>query len=132
VPTLVKIISILNYIGAGFMIIFALICFLGGSMAATFLAEMNDPNITAMTGAMLIVFGVLCLIGAAIDILVGWGLWKAKNWARILTIVLCLLNVVFGLIMIIGAPPLGILVVIINGLIAGYLLFSKNVKAAFA
>src|SRR3989338_4306534 len=42
------------------------------------------------------ILAVLNFIGAAFSILLaillGWGMWKLKNWARIITIVLCALG----------------------------------------
>jgi uncharacterized membrane protein (DUF2068 family) len=127
VPGLVKAIAILNYIGAAFLIILALICFMGGSMAATLFADMNNPQLTAMTGSLLIFAGIVCIIGAALDIVLGVGLWKGKNWARILGVVLAAINIIGGLIML----PFGIVGIILHGLIGAYLLFNAKVKAAF-
>jgi uncharacterized membrane protein (DUF2068 family) len=75
---------------------------------------------------------------AGLDLLVGIGLWKLKNWARLITVVLTALGAVFQLFGLIGtlshfnafAFVVSLVILAIEVLIIWYLL-RADVKAAF-
>jgi hypothetical protein len=137
-PTLVKVISILHYIAGGIALILGILFIAGSSFVGTLLAEAVSTGAegigpaSIVVGPMLIVLGVFIIIAAAIDVLLGWGLWKLKKWARIIVIVFACCGVLGGIISVIGNPLMGAFNIIISGLIGGYLIFSKEVKTAFA
>jgi uncharacterized membrane protein (DUF2068 family) len=83
-PTGVTILAVLAFIGAGLLVVGALFGLLGGMLVST----MSASRMGMMAGVGAAVLAVLLLIFAAVDVVVGVGLWKLKNWARILTIVL--------------------------------------------
>jgi len=124
VPTLVKVISILYYIGAGLTVLMALGALLGGSAFA---------SLVPGGGIIFILVGIFLLGLAVLMVFVGIYLWKGRSWARIAAIVLsCLgilgaLNSFWG-----GAYVSGVFSLAINGAIGGYLLLSSEVKAAFS
>lgn len=147
IPTGVKVISVLYYIIAALVVIILILgsfIVLGGS----------DSNYT-----LVILFAVLLLGFAILSFFIGKGLWKGDNWSRIVAIVIAILNIIVTIAMIVifsylsrsmsplsGGQnvqnllnifdiskfiPKAIIDIVINGLIAGYLLFSNKVKEAF-
>ncbi len=99
-PTGVTVISVLNFIGAAFYVLGALGIFMGGAFLAqmTRSSPQGGAGMTAMIAGLGAVLGVVLLIGAGLCLLVGIGLWKLANWARILQIVLLALGLVFGVL----------------------------------
>jgi hypothetical protein len=104
-PTGVTVLSVLNFIGAAFYVLGALGIFMGGAFLAnmTRSSPQGGAGMTAMIAGLGAVLGVICLIGAGLCLLVGIGLWKLANWARILQIVLLALGVCFGLFGLFGS-----------------------------
>lgn len=145
VPSFIKLLAILNYIGAGIFSLFApLLIFLG--VIAIFSPPKNiilpsdaSPQIIAATelfakllGPGLIFIGLILLAFALLVFFIARGLWKGKNWARIIAIILACLAIAYAIWVIsVGQIFMGGFTIIINGLIAGYLLFNKNVREAF-
>ena len=127
VPTGVKVISVLYYIGAVFELIFAILLFVGsGTLKA-------KVPLLAFLGPFLIIGGIILLGLAVLSFFVGWGLWKVKKWARIVAIVFAVLGVLLALIgMFQGQIASNIVGLAISVAIGGYLLFSSDVKTAFA
>jgi len=123
VPTGVKIISVLYYIGAVFSLIAGIVAFAGGAFFTTVLPKFI-AGIAAIAG---IVFIILAVLG----FFIARGLWKGQNWARILAIVFAILGVISALIAIISGGYQGIVSLVINAIIGYYLWFNKGVKAAF-
>ena len=84
VPTGVKIISVLGYIGAVFGVIFGLLFLVAsGSMGA--LAS-QLPIIGALGAGLFVVGGLVMIALGVLGFFVARGLWKGSNWARIITI----------------------------------------------
>ena len=72
---------------------------------------------------------ILVVFGGSI----GWGLWRRKNWARVLGAVFCAL-VILDSVIFLFAHPLGLLmlVIIVCAALAFYILtWKKEVKALF-
>jgi hypothetical protein len=131
-PVGVTILSILDFLGAAALLLFAILCFVGGGFLATVGQSDQAQGLGALLGMGAAVIGVVMLVIAIICALIGWGMWKVKNWARILTIVLCALGVLFrlwGLVHMFSISS--IIVIAIDALIIWYLL-KADVKAAFA
>ena len=84
-PTGVTILAVLAFIGAGLLVLGALATVLGGVLISNMASY---PQFGMVAGIGSAIFGVIVLGCAALDVIVGVGLWKLKNWARILTIVL--------------------------------------------
>ena len=133
VPTLVKVIAILDYIGAGLCLITIPILLLWGGLISSALGAFG--SVFSAFGSTIVIFGVVMLIiGALLSFFIGRGLWKGKNWARILSVIFSIL----AIITIISSMAtgtfsfMGVVNLLVNGAIGGYLLFSKEVKKAFA
>lgn len=78
---------------------------------------------------------VALLVGAALYLLVFFGLKKNKNWARVTGIVFAIIGIVFTLFGIVGATMLGLVLVVAHVAVAVYwlvLAFSPEVKGYLA
>ncbi len=140
-PTGVTVISVLNFIGAACYLLAALAMFLGGAMIAQMAGSASSgggSGMQALIAGLGAFLGVFLLVGAGLCLLVGIGLWKLANWARILQIVLLALGLVLGVFGLLGAvtnfhagPVVWQLIVLaIQAWILIYL-FKPHVKQAF-
>lgn len=136
VPTGVKIIAVLYYIGTFFGIIFGLLFLVGAGALNSVANKIPSLGVLGTLGAGLFIIGGIIVIGLGVlSFFIGRGLWKAKNWARIVAIVFAALGILMSMIMMImmpGSIVSNIFNLVIDLLIGGYLLFSKDVKQAFA
>ncbi len=114
--TVVKVISVLYWIGAALGVIFGLMMLVGGSAVGM----MGSLVGGGVFGGLIAVMGVVMIVLAALGAFVGYGLWRYKSWARIVAIVLA----VIGLL----SFPIG---TIINAVILYFVAFNKDVKALF-
>jgi hypothetical protein len=130
VPVLVKAISILYYISAGFGVLFAIFLFAGSAFLGTLFPFLT--TISAMGYILVILCAIMVLAFSVLSFFVGRGLSKAKNWARILAIVFAGL----GILGVLGSLFSGfsfssIVQLAVHGAIGGYLLFNKEVIKTF-
>ena len=122
-PTGVAILGILGFIGS----IITILIGIGGLILSAFLtAFLNALGVSglssAIAGAVVAVLSVGVLIAGLIYLLLSWGLWSGKNWARIIWIIFSVLGALGALGTIAaGAYIAGIIDLVINGLIIYYL-----------
>ena len=64
----------------------------------------------AITSALLLVIGIALIVLAGLGFIMKWELWNGKNWARVITISLSGISVVFSLFNLPGS----VLSIIIN------------------
>lgn len=127
-PTGVKVISVLYYIGAAVELLLAILLFIGAGTIAS-----KIPFIGAIGAGLFVVIGALLIGLAVLSFFVGRGLWKAQKWARIVAIIFAVIGVLFAVLgMVQGQIASNVISLAISGAIGGYLLFSEEVKAAFA
>jgi hypothetical protein len=88
--TIVKIYAILAWLGALVMLIGAVALLVGGSFLGAFLPV--GTNTAGFVGALSIGLAILLLIVAAFYVLVGFGLWTRRPWARIAVIIMSILD----------------------------------------
>jgi uncharacterized membrane protein (DUF2068 family) len=88
---------VLNFIGAGFCFLTALGALIGGSVF------MAAAGLRDQLGNMLWMIGGGCLVSSAVAMVLGIGLWKLLNWARILQIAFLVLFVAFEMFATAGA-----------------------------
>jgi hypothetical protein len=141
-PTGVTVIAVLDFIGAGFCVIAALLMFMGGSiLAGIFSAAATANGVTGTAPAagfmasIGIIAGVIILFFAVFAVLVAMGLLKLKNWARVTTIVLSALGLLSSLARFArgfagGGMVMSIIVLAYYIWVIWYML-QPNVKAAF-
>lgn len=122
----VKIISILGYIGAGLSILGGIIMLFGGTFVASYFT-MGGAQGAAFVGALAIVMAIVMIAVGIFGIFVARGLWHHKNWARIVIIIFSVLGVISSLF----SLPGGIIGLIINGAILYFLAFDKTVVSLF-
>lgn len=91
-PGGVTLIVVLDFIGAAICLLVALAGFVGGSFLAGVLSQGTSGLSGSVSAGDGIILGIAFLIGALIFGLMGFGLIKLQNWARILTIVLTILG----------------------------------------
>lgn len=134
-PVGVTIIAILDFLGAFFLVIAGLFLILGlGALGA---ARGHAGGMIALAG-LGAVGAAFMFVFAAVAAFVGYGLIKLQNWARIVTIVLAGLGLVFAipslLFLVVRFHPFAIMSlfirVAINALILWYML-QRPVKEAF-
>jgi len=138
VPTGVKVIAVLDYISAAIFLLFVIFSLILGiwllvypesiaqNLPANLFGELFSVIATFVLAAGLVSLGLAILL-----FFVAKGLWKGKNWARIFTIIVSIIWLIFSFVQLFRGDFGQILNIIIYGLIGGYLLFSKKVKAAF-
>ncbi len=76
---------------------------------------MRPTGVTVLS-VLFAIFGILAIIGGAmvmnvvsvvaglIDLAVAYGLWSGREWGRILTIILCAIGILWGLLVIVATP----------------------------
>ena len=106
-----------------------LILFFGLALAVVSSAFFSAVNLAIPVGLGIIAAGAVVILGI-LGLLVGWGLWTGKGWARILAIILSGLGVLISLAgLVLGSIP-SVVGLAIDGLVLWYL-FRPNVKAFF-
>ncbi len=131
VPTGVKVIAVLYYIGAVLCAIMGLLFLVGAGMMSSIA---NQIPLLGVLGSALFIVGGIILIGVGVlNFFVGKGLWNARSWARIVAIIFMTLGILMAILsMIQGNIANNIFGLVIELAIGGYLLFSNSVKEAFA
>ena len=139
-PVGVTILAILNFIGAAFCLLGGIGMILGGGFIATMLSQQGQGSAGAagVLAGLGAAAGIFIIIMGGVSALVGFGMWKLKGWARIVSIVLYALSGVFQLLGILGslahfnafALIWGAFWVAVDAFVIWYL-FKPEVKAAF-
>jgi len=139
IPVLVKLISLLFYIIAFVILITGIIFFIGGIVGDSFAKVIDLESVLSTEGfegdyslliaiiqSSLILGGLVLIILSVVDYFIARGLWKGRNWARIVVII-------FAVIGFIGAlSSLDVFSMLLTGVVGGYLWFNKEARAAFS
>ena len=129
IPLGVKIISVLNYVNAVLSVLIGLLFII---------LALTNYNITIpetgeqVSTIAIVVLSVLLIIVGVISFFIGRGLWKGQNWARITSIILSAIGVVFAAASLTTGGLSNAFGLVINVIVAGYLAFNKKVKKAFS
>jgi hypothetical protein len=139
-PIGVTILAILNFIGAAICLLGGIGMILGGGFIATMLSQQGQGSagaagIFAGLGAAA---GVFIILVGGVSILLGFGLWKLKGWARIVSIVLYGISAALQLLGLLGslahfnafAVIWSVFWIAVDAFVIWYLL-KPEVKAAF-
>ncbi len=140
-PVGVTVLAILDFIGAALCLLTGILSVVGAGAGILGAMGQGGQGAAAAGGIMAAVAAsitVFAFVGAAIAALLGWGLWKLKNWARLITIVFAVIGVLLELFALIGvfahfnvvALIITLVPLAIYALVAWYLL-RKDVAAAF-
>jgi uncharacterized membrane protein (DUF2068 family) len=136
-PTGITILAVLAFLGSALLVVGALFSLLGGMLVST----LGSSRLGMLAGVGAALIAAFLLIAAVVDVVVGVGLWKLKNWARIITIVLIgigLLGSVLSIISPFGHMHVFFFMFLIRRMILAaiyawilWYLFQPNVKQAF-
>ena len=126
VPTGVKIISVLYYIGAVFGILFGILFMVGAGFMGSIASQI--PIIGALGAGLFIIGGIIMLGLGVLGFFVGRGLWKARPWTRIVAIIFACIGIIMAIVsMIQGNVASNIFSLLISGVIGGFFIFSNIV-----
>lgn len=145
VPVPVKIISVLDWIGAiggilmGVLLIVMGVFILVSDKAVPDILDFLPIELLTSLSWIVIAIGAGILIFSIFLISMAVGLWRGSNWARISQIIIGFLIIALSVWNLIYAIGLGdtfslvmpIVYILIEFIIVAYLLFSKKVKMAF-
>jgi hypothetical protein len=137
-PTGVTILAVLSFLGAALCLLASAGMFIIGSSAGIAAMAGRGGNMGGPLAAMGAFAGIACLILAVLYLVNGIGLLKLRGWARLLTILLVLLGIIFGVLgivramapMMIGLIVWDLILIAIDVWILMYM-FKPHVKAAF-
>ncbi len=116
-PVGVTVLAVLEFISAGFLILLGLLLIVGMSVLGAMGGGGEGSGVMAVLGTLGAVAGVVVMILSVIPLAVGIGLWKLKNWARIVVIVFSILGLVSNLFGVIGGVSTGEMVSLSSGVI---------------
>jgi Predicted membrane protein (DUF2127) len=94
-PTGVTVLAVLAFIGAFCLFFAAFGMFLSGAILSSLVGR---PGLGMMAGIGGVIVGVVFLGIAAVELVLGIGLWKLQNWARIVAVVLVSLGLILNLL----------------------------------
>lgn len=134
-PDGVTVLGVLAYIGAGLSVLAALGMLLGGAIIANMAAR---PGMGMIAGVGGVALGIFFLVIAVLYAVIGTGMFKLQNWARMLVIILSCLGALLNALSLLAAlfhfHPFAVLwyliIIGVNVWIAMYLL-KPHVKQAF-
>ena len=95
-PDGVTILAVLAFIGAGLCAVAGLgLLGLAAFARAGALSRLSAyPQLAIVAGIGSAVLGIVCIGVGVLEAVIGVGLWRLQNWARVLTIVLCILALI--------------------------------------
>ncbi|MGH9634925.1 MAG: hypothetical protein ACRD72_08840 [Candidatus Angelobacter sp.] len=103
-PVGVTILAILNFIGAAICLLGGIGMILGGGFIATMLSQQGQGSAGAagVLAGLGAAAGIFIIIMGGVSALLGFGMWKLKGWARIVSIVLFAISGVMQLLALLG------------------------------
>ena len=141
-PTGVTVIAVLCFIGTAFLLIVGILAFFGGAVIGALIgsaaqvqgsgAGAAGAGLGAFIGAIV---GVVFLVMSAVQFTCGIGLWKLKEWGRMLTIVLSAIGAVLAFFNLLHFHPITMFFVLIRiavSVLIIWYLSQPQVRAAFA
>ena len=128
-PTILKVLAILTYIGAGLTFLMAFGLIIAGSFVASFISEFDAIN--ALGGAFFVGSGIFLIGMAVLQIFIARGYYKSQNWAKTITIIFSAIGAVGAFIGLITGDFSSIVSLVINGLIFYYFMFNEECKTWF-
>lgn len=129
IPVGARIIAILYYLSAFATILLGLLFIIGGSA----LVVLFQDTMLSFIGTRISFVGAAFFFVASIFyFFLGNGLWKGRQWARIIAITLAVIGFVGSLVSLAGGNVQGFLGASITAIIGGYLLFNNKVRKEFS
>jgi hypothetical protein len=131
-PLGVTLIAILTWLRAALYALGGLMLIVVGHLSARLVATVaSDPFFESLLSRVGKALGFGALIVALVYIVVGFGLWQLKNWARALTLILVTIWLLFGLLGLLRHPTAWYMIrVLVDAAILVYLML-PDVKRLF-
>ncbi len=121
-PTGITILAILGFLEGLAALIIGITLIAGASFITSITDQLGLSGLTSsVLGLALVVAGVFVLVVALIVLLINWGLWTGKNWARWLYIIVAVIGILSGLLGIAAARYSDLFWLIVDILIVYYL-----------
>ncbi len=126
ISVLAALVGVLCFVGA---VLFAALSTAGGllqDLIETYGGGIMPFDIGSLLSAALLAFAGVAAIVGILYLVAAYGLWNGKGWARMLAIILLILDIIGSLLTL----PAGIIGLIISGVLLWYF-FTPSVKAFF-
>ena len=126
IAVLAALVGVLCFVGA---VILAALSTAGGvlqDLIETYGGSFMPFNIGSLLSAFFLAFAGIAAIVGILYLVAAFGLWTGRGWARMLAIVLLILDIIGGIVTL----PAGIITIIIGGVLLWYF-FTPSVKAFF-
>ncbi|MGA8565366.1 MAG: DUF2127 domain-containing protein [Nitrososphaeraceae archaeon] len=92
--------------------------------------KVQSTGMTGMVATIAIIAGSVAIVLGLVWFGLAWGLLTGKGWAWIITVILSIISIVFGIVGIASGGAPSIISLIINGVIL-YYMYRPNVKSYF-
>ena len=92
--------------------------------------KVQRTGMTGIVATIAIVAGSVAIVLGIVWFVLAWGLLTGKGWAWIITVILSIISIVFGIVGIASGGAPSIISLIINGVIL-YYMYRPNVKSYF-
>jgi hypothetical protein len=96
-PTGLVLIAVYHFLAAVFLVLLAVSLLAGGAVLAAMLGGDHNAPLEGLGFLVGVLGAIFMFCGAAIAAVAGYGIWKLREWGRILSIVLAALSLVFTL-----------------------------------
>lgn len=108
--TIVRVLAALEWVGAAFSLLLTALFLVGGPLLASAIVAEEPTLATLGSGILAAVFialGVFFFLLAVVGLLAGIGLWRLRNWGRIIALVTSWLSAVWGVFGTLGSATGG-------------------------
>ena len=92
--------------------------------------NVQSTGMTGIVATTAIIAGSVAIVLGIVWFVLAWGLLTGKGWAWIITVILSIISIVFGIVGIASGGAPSIISLIINGVIL-YYMYRPNVKSYF-
>ena len=126
IAVLAALVGVICFIGAVFLAALSTAGSVLEDLIETYGGSIMPFNIGSLLTAALLAFAGVAAIVGILYLVTAYGLWTGKGWARMLAIILLILDIIGGLLTL----PAGIIGLIVAGVLLWYF-FTPRVKAFF-
>ncbi|MBI2107052.1 hypothetical protein HYT57_03640 [Candidatus Woesearchaeota archaeon] len=129
IPLSVKVISVYYFIIAFFSVLAGVYILIFKDFSRIIL---EGYGLSITSSGMLSGIGILVAALGVFYIFIGKDLWRVRNWARVVAIIVSSLSILDSLVNLLYGEFSVIFFLLIDGLIIWYLAFNKDAKKAFS
>ncbi len=124
-PIGITILALLGFLEGVITLVIGLVLIAAASTITSILNQLGLTGITGLTGSFVslafAIVGAFVLVAALIVLLINWGLWTGKNWARWLYIIIAVLGLLSALAGLTTAVASNVFWLVVDILIIYYL-----------